>query len=719
MSRQIEGLSWVEMVPRRPFGIETVQDTLTHLAALTPRGPVVWEIRGNGNFMRYLLGAEKKHLEKIKGLFRAHGKVEFYPAPEESRPAITVATAVSISRPTLPLKTNNPMSVIRAALADMAVAWVGGETVMQVILGPSYGPTSVPHQLADPTASLIDVVLGNARPASAEAKSAIREKTQHHGFTAAIRIGASGKNAQNRIYGVLGAIRILEAAGVRISAGRITARALNAVQLPWRFPLRLSVVELAHFMLLPAGEEELAGTPPLHPKPLPPPQWYKNPSDSKQERTFAISTDVAESAHLCISPKDSLQHTVLLGPTGCGKSTAMLRLALADIEAGRSVLLVDPKQDLCQDIIARIPESRKDDLVVIDPSSEQTVVGFNPLALPNYRNPSLIADAIFAVFREIFSENFGIRTQEILSAALLTLADTPGASLLWLPALLTNTDFRQKITAGVKDEIVLKPFWEQFEAMSDSGRRQEIAPVMNKMRQFFFRPGLRCMLGQSNPKFNLTDLFNKRRIVLVPLNKGVIGAESARLIGSLLVSLTWTLALSRANTPPEKRHIVSVYLDELQDYISLPTDLSDALAQARGLGLALTMAHQFRDQLPKNIRSAIDANCQNKIAYGLHSDDAKDMAAMAHELTSQDFMRLPRYHIYTSFLQEGRSTGWIQGRTLPPPPAIRKADELKLSSATLYGKSAAEVEAEYLKAVGQVKLSADDWGEAKVGRRKI
>lgn len=107
------------------------------------------------------------------------------------------------------------------------------------------------------------------------------------------------------------------------------------------------------------------------------------------------------------------------------------------------------------------------------------------------------------------------------------------------------------------------------------------------------RPGLRSVLGQSNPKFQLTDLLYKRKIVLVPLNKGTVGAESARLLGSLIVGLTWTLALSRASIPPEKRHVISMYIDELQDYLALPTDLSDALAQARGLGVGITMAHQY------------------------------------------------------------------------------------------------------------------------------
>jgi len=116
-----------------------------------------------------------------------------------------------------------------------------------------------------------------------------------------------------------------------------------------------------------------------------------------------------------------------------------------------------------------------------------------------------------------------------MSAALLTLAQCEGASLLWLPALLTDPAFRRKITAQINDPIGLDSYWAGFEAMKDTERRMEIAPVQNKTRQFLLRPGLRNVLGQAEPKFRLEDLFNKRKIVLVPLNKGIIGSEMAML----------------------------------------------------------------------------------------------------------------------------------------------------------------------------------------------
>ena len=719
MKHQIEELVWREMVWTRPYKLETVWETLSHLAALSPpRGAVIWEVRSQNGKVNYLIGAATRYIRNIEEAIRAHGDIQFHEVDAEKRAAVTTARQLKISHPTLSLKTDITEAVIRAGLAALAENKDGTEMVIQIVLGRAYAPSPVPTNLADPNATWLQILLGDVQKASAESRKSVREKAEQHTFQAVIRIGITGENANNRLQSIISAFRVLESAGVRIHTEEIKPHDLNSAHVPWHFPLQLSVKELANFLLLPAGEEELPGTPGLHPKLTLPPHWYRNPTNRQNDRSFAISMDTISPKRLSISPKDSLEHTICLGPTGSGKSTAMLHLILADITAGRSVLVLDPKADLINDLLMRIPEKRMGDVVIIDPS-DSCPCGFNPLAFKEYGNPSLIADAILSVLKEIFSDCWGIYTQDVLTAALLTLVETENSTLLWLLPLLTDERFRRKITNKVKDRIALRPFWEQFEDLRDTEKRQQISPVLNKLRQLTLRPGLRNTLGQAKPKFSLTDLFYKRKIVLIPLNRGLTGGGSARLLGSLIVGLTWTLALSRAGIPAEKRHIVEIYIDELQDYISLPTDLSDALAQARGLGVGLTLAHQYRDQLPLDIRSGVDANARNKIVFGLNSKDAKDMAAMAPELTAEDFMALPRYQIYTSFQSGGRNIGWVQGRTLPPPPALRDAAELKAKSQAAYGIPAEQIEEEYLSIfTANNQTAGENPGDVNIGRRK-
>lgn len=712
---QIEHIKWLEVSWQRPYKLEDIFETMTHLAALAPRGAVVWEVRGHDGRVTHLLGADRNYIGKIKEVFQAHGDVHFREVSEDERLPVTTARSLKISHPQLSLNTNIAESVIRAGLAALAADKTGKEVVLQLVLGRAFAPAPTPTNLDDPTASWLSVITGCVSKATAEARKSVREKAEQHSFQAAIRIGVSNEGRASRLRSIISALKVLESAGVRIRDEAANPNHLNTAHVPWHWPLQLSVKELANFLLLPAGEEELPGTPGLHPKLTLPPVWYRQPTNQPQDRSFATSMEMTPKK-LSISPGDSLEHTLLLGPTGSGKSTAMQHLILADIKAGRSVLVIDPKADLVNDILARIPEERAADVVVIDPS-EASPCGFNPLSLRNQHNKALVADAILSVLHELWQDSWGVRINDVLTVALLTLVDIDGATLPWLYPLLTDEGFRRKITSQVKDRVALQPFWNQFEALSDLQRRQQIEPVLNKLRQFLLRPGLRNILGQAQPKFDLSDLFTQRKIVLVPLNKGIVGGETARLIGSLIVGLTWTLALSRAGIPPERRHIVSIYIDELQDYLSLPTDLSDALAQARGLGVGMTLAHQYRDQLPLEIRSGIDANCRNKIVFGLNIKDAKDMAAMAPELTAEDFMALPRYQVYTSFQHHGRNVGWVLGKTLPPTPALRDLVELRAQSMTRYGTPAEEVEKEYLSMLDHHSATRTDPG-GPIGRRK-
>lgn len=522
-------LVWREVSIQRPYEMETLFNILTHIAALTSRGPVVWEARCRAGRMRYLVGTPKWSVNRVQEVFKAHANTQF--TENVQREPVKEARKVKISKPVLSLNTEVSAAMIRAVLAAMTGAKSDAECVVQIVLGAAFAPSTTPKNLPDPNATWLQAMLGSVHNASPEQRKAVREKAEQYTYDAVIRIGISGDHTTTRLHNIISALRTLESAGVHIRTDKEQPEHLNTASLPWMMPLRLSVKELACFLLLPAGEEELPGTPGLHPKLLLPPKWYREPRFASEKRHFATTLDT-EPRSLSIAPKDALEHTILLGPTGSGKSTAMQHLILSDIRAGRSVLVLDPKADLVTDLLERIPEERKDDVVVIDPS-DPSPVGFNPLMYN--KDPSLTADAILAVFQELFAQNWGIRSADVLGGALLTLAQIKGANLLWLPQLLTDEHFRRNIVSQVKDPIALEPFWRHYDAMRDSERRTEIAPVLNKLRQITYRPGLRNVLGQSEPKFSLADLFLKRRIVLVPLNRGLIGAESARLLGSLIV----------------------------------------------------------------------------------------------------------------------------------------------------------------------------------------
>ena len=385
---------WREVSIQRPYESEVLWDILTHIASLTSRGPLVWEARCKNSKMRYIIGTPKWSVSRIQEVFNAHANVQFTGGVQ--REPVTEVRKLKISKPVLSLNTEVSAAMIRAALAAMTGAAADTECVLQIVLGAAFAPSTTPKHLPDPNATWLDAVLGNVHSASSEQRKAVREKADQYSYDAVIRVGIAGKNSTTRLHNIFSALRTLESAGVHIRTDKEQPEHLDSASLPWRMPLRLSVKEVACFLLLPAGEEELPGIPGLHPKLLLPPKWYKEPAHITERRAFAATLE-NEPKLLSIAPKDALEHTVLLGPTGSGKSTAMQSLILSDIRAGRSVLVLDPKADLVTELLERIPEDRKDDIVVIDPS-DPAPVGFNPLMYN--KDPSLTADAILAVFQE-------------------------------------------------------------------------------------------------------------------------------------------------------------------------------------------------------------------------------------------------------------------------------------------------------------------------------
>ena len=447
-----------------------------------------------------------------------------------------------------------------------------------------------------------------------------------------------------------------------------------------------------------------------HPRLVAPPPEVGSGSS---QRVVGASAVPGEAGLVRLPITDAVYHTHLLGPTGVGKSTVLLSLALADAAEGRGLLLLDPKGDLATDFVARLPQERAEDVVVLDPTNP-CPVGFNPLAGP----PELAvvtAEAVLGVLAELFRDSWGIRTADVLSAALLTLARIPQATLVWLVPLLTNPAFRRRVLAlAPPDPLGTDVFWQGYEAKPVRTQAVEVAPVLNKLRQLMLRPGLRAMLGQAQPRFGLADLLERRRIVVVNLNQGLLGAGAARLLGTLLVAQLWQHLLARQAEPAQRRQIVSVYIDEVQTFLAgLPGSLADALAQARSLGAAFHLAHQYRGQLSAEMMQAVETNTRSKVYFALSATDAAAAARLAPELEAADFQLLAQYQAYATVMHHGRRSGWFSLATRPAPPAVRDPALLYAASHARYGIPAEQTEAELIALTSGTAPSAVDANERR------
>ena len=206
---QIETICWKEFVWRRSFKLEQVHEMLAHLATVSSRGAIIWEIRARDGFVRHLLGADSASIRKITEALQVHGEIEFYPVDEHNRKAVDTVRQIKVSHPSLSLRTDIAESTIRAGLAAMAATARGEEAVLQIILGAAYPPSTIPKNLPDPNAGWLQAVLGNVSQASAETRKSIKEKAEQHSFQAAIRISVSGASARYRTNCILSALRTL------------------------------------------------------------------------------------------------------------------------------------------------------------------------------------------------------------------------------------------------------------------------------------------------------------------------------------------------------------------------------------------------------------------------------------------------------------------------------------------------------------------------------
>ena len=691
----VEGPSvWYRLSWPREVEPDAAVAFFRHLAADHARHVVALEVVARGGRLSHRLGVAKRHEDAVLAILDSYIPGTFAEVIDDDVVAAPEAAwQVTLSTPARALRCDNPSEVARALTTSLANASLHHTVIFQWLLGPRLAPASAASGAHTPIPwrDIVGQALSGREGKDAAGQRALREKVEEPGFRAVCRVGVvapSPRAAQAVAARLLAALRTAEAPEVKVGLKKEKADKLARAGMPRTWTLAVNVRELAALCGWPLGGVAYPGVERSRSRLLP-----ADATVARRGRIVGLSMIPGARRPLALRVPDSLQHMHVLGPTGTGKSTLLLNLITQDVAAGRGVVVIDPKGDLVEDVLRRVPEQRRCDVVVLDPADEERPVGMNVLQGGD-RPAELIADQVLAVFHDLYRENWGPRTQDILHAALLTIAGRPGMTLCALPVLLSNPRFRRQAVSGLTDEVALKPFWAWFDGLTDGERQQAIAPVMNKLRAFLLRLRMRAVIGQAQPAFDLHAVFTERKVLLMSLAKGLIGPEGSALLGSLAVSQLWQAALGRARVPSHARVPVMVYIDEFQDYLHLPTDLADVLAQARGLGVGLTLAHQHLAQLPSSLRSAVMANARSRVCFQLGTEDARLVASGTPEFDAIDLQHLGRYEAYMSLVADGNVTPYASAKTIEPPPPSSDAQMIRDLSRRRYGRDLSEVEAE-------------------------
>jgi hypothetical protein len=353
-----------------------------------------------------------------------------------------------------------------------------------------------------------------------------------------------------------------------------------------------------------------------------------------------------------IKEKNRRGHMYIIGKTGTGKSTLIENMAIADIKNGYGVALIDPHGDMAEEILDYVPKKRIKDVIYFNPADLENPIAFNPLEKVPKDFHHLVASGIVSTFKKIWSESWGPRLEHILRHALLSLLEYPNSTLLDLPKLLTDKDFRKNVLNYITHPQV-REFWlSEFDKYSVWLRSEAISPILNKISQFLISIPLRNIVGQKENTFGVRQAMDEGKILIVNLAKGKIGEDNCSLLGALVVTKIQLAALSRADLPEENRKPFYLYVDEIHNFLTL--SFADILSEARKYGLNLVLAHQYIEQLDERIRAAIFGNVGTIISFRIGAEDAKYLAQeFAPIFDEADLIKLPNFHIYLKLMIDG------------------------------------------------------------------
>lgn len=343
-----------------------------------------------------------------------------------------------------------------------------------------------------------------------------------------------------------------------------------------------------------------------------------------------------------LSQADRRHHHYIVGKTGTGKSTLLKNLVIQDLEAGRGVALIDPHGDLAEAVLGYVPKYRTREVVYFNPADVDRPVGFNLLRqVPRDQRP-LVASTVISAFKSIWSDSWGPRLEYILYNAVAALLEVPQTTLLSVIRILTDDNYRLRITEQVRDPVVRRFWAEEFASYDKRFRTDASAPILNKVGQLLSHPPIRNILGQKKSSFDPRFTMDRGRIFIANLSKGRIGEAGANLLGSLLVAYFGLAAMQRVDVQEDDRRDFHLFVDEFQNFTT--TAFPSILSEARKYRLCLILAHQYLDQLPDDVRLAVFGNVGTLQCFRVGNRDGAFLAGEMGERTrAEDLTALARF----------------------------------------------------------------------------
>jgi len=424
---------------------------------------------------------------------------------------------------------------------------------------------------------------------------------------------------------------------------------------------------------------------------------------------------------------DRRQHMYVIGKTGVGKTAFLKNMALQDINNGQGLAIIDPHGEFVEEILDNIPPHRVNDVVYFNPADMDHPISFNIMDVTDPKYKHLIASGLIGIFTKIWANVWSARMEYILANCILALLDTPGTTLLGIPRMLVDRDYRQKIINNLKDPVV-KSFWvNEYEEWESRYRNEAIAPVQNKVGQFLNVSFVRNIVGQAKNTIDIDEIMNTQKILLVNVSKGRIGEDNSAILGAMLITKIQLAAMERVRIPEDERKDFYLYVDEFQNFAT--DSFVNILSEARKYRLNLIIAHQYIGQLVTDtstaVRDAVFGNVGTMVSFRVGAGDAEFLEQeFTPEFLQNDLIRLPNYNIYLKLMIDGITSRPFSAKTIAPDPVdndSKKREEIIKISRAKYASAVADVEEEISSWAANIEVpkKSNDYRPSSSGQSKL
>jgi hypothetical protein len=341
-------------------------------------------------------------------------------------------------------------------------------------------------------------------------------------------------------------------------------------------------------------------------------------------------------------------------------------MVINDMRNGEGLAVVDPHGDLCDALLDYIPSHRINDVAYLDPSDTEFPFHLNPLEVKNPAFKELVASGIVSIFYKLYSYSWGPRLEYILRNAILTLLSVPQSTLLSVPELLTNDNFRARVIEKMEDQV-LKNFWiNEFGKMSPQMKSEAVSPILNKVGQFLSSQTIRNIIGSPVSTIDIEDMMNQGKIILMNLSQGKLGEDSSALLGAMMITKIQLAAMNRVYQSEEDRRDFYLYVDEFQNFAT--NSFVKILSEARKYRLDLMLANQYIGQIDEDVQNAIFGNAGSILSFGVGAQDARLLSReFGEKYTEDELVALGNYQVVLKLSIDNHTSTPFSATTLPLP----------------------------------------------------